>query len=540
MSVTILYGLETKRLVLLWLCLCFLLSVIISPFTAGAETPAEEITFDIKGFAIKGNTLFSRDDILPVLKPFSGQSKTARDVEQARDALERFYHQEGYPAVLVNIPEQTVESGIVRFEVVESEIRRIRITGNRYFTMETILEDLPSLSPGNVLYIPDLQRELAVANRNPDLKISPMLIPGKTMDTIDVELQVEDQLPLHGNLELNNRGTHSTTNLRLNGTISYDNLWQAGHSISLQYQTAPKDTDEVQTVAVSYVLPTPWNPKNLLALYGILSDSETAFGSGFNVVGEGTIIGGRYVIPLPAKGRYAHNVTLGLDYKDFDEELGFETGEDAVYTPITYLPFSISYSSSLPDKTGTTQFSFGVNMAFRGLVTDQREFEVKRFQATGNYLYATAGVERTQTLPWDFSLFGKIDGQLANQPLISNEQYTAGGMKSVRGYKETEEVGDDAFHATLEVRGPDVAASFVEEGAVSFVPYLHYDMAALRTQDPLPGEESSTTIQGAGFGVRGGAFDRLEYEVIWSQALESTSRTDSGDVRFHFQVRYVF
>jgi hemolysin activation/secretion protein len=179
-------------------------------------------------------------------------------------------------------------------------------------------------------------------------------------------------------------------------------------------------------------------------------------------------------------------------------------------------------------------------MAFRGLVTDQREFEIKRFQAKGNYLFATLGIERTQTLPGGFGLFLKIDGQLSNQPLISNEQYVAGGMKSVRGYKENEEVGDDALHGTVEFSTPDLVQLLGREGYPSCGAYAFYDVAGLRIQDPLPGQDEHATLQGAGAGVRGLLFKGFEYELAWAIVLESTDRTDSEDMTFHYIVRYKF
>lgn len=516
-----------------------LLTLAVSAICVADEPGTDDVTFEIKGFAVEGNTLLSTDQLKNVLIPFVGPKKTAQDVEKGRDALERLYHEAGYPTVLVNIPEQSVEQGVVRLQVVESKVRRVRVTGNRYFTMEKILNDLPSFAPGEILYIPRVQEELNQVNRSRDLKVSPLLIPGKELGTIDVELKVEDRLPLHGSLELNNRATHDTTDLRLNASVSYDNLWQKDHSVSLQYQTSPEKTKEVEALAFSYVLPSPLEHNHILALYAIRSDSETAFGSGFNVVGKGTIVGGRYVIPLPPKDRYGHNLTVGLDYKDFDEDLGMGTGE-ALYTPITYLPFSFSYSSSLPDATGVTQFSAGLNMAFRSLVTDQREFEIKRFKATGNYLYLTAGVERNQKLPFNLGLFVKLDGQIASQPLISNEQYVAGGMESVRGYKENEEAGDDAIHGTVELSGPDLGDLFKIRDFFTLTPYLFYDVAALRVQDPLPGEDGNATIQGTGAGVRGTIWKGFEYEAAWAIPLENSNRIDSGDWRTYFVVKYSF
>ncbi|MBI4793845.1 MAG: ShlB/FhaC/HecB family hemolysin secretion/activation protein [Deltaproteobacteria bacterium] len=520
--------------------LIFLLVTILTSPCSGQEEDAAG-TFAITGYRVKGNTIFDGAEMAGITAPYTGPAMTTEQIEQARNAQEKAYHELGYPTVLVNIPEQTVESGTVLLEVVESRIRRVRITGNRYYTMERIRNDLPSLAPGSILYLPRLQEELNRLNRGRDLKVAPVLQPGKNPGTIDVELKVVDRLPLHGSLELSNRASHDTSSLRLNGTLRYENLWQRSHSASLQYQTAPEEPDEVQVFAGSYILPSPWHPDDLLVLYGVASDSDTAFGQGFQVTGKGNMVGVRYVCSLPSYKSYAHNITMGVDYKDFDEELGFETGDEPVFTPVKYAPLSFAYTGSLPDSSGFTQFSAGLNMAFRGLVTDSSEFELKRFGARGNYLYATMGVERHQKLPAGFGLFLKLDGQLASQPLISNEQYSAGGMMSVRGYKESEEMGDNAIHAMAELSAADMTTFFARPWeSVSAVPYVFFDYASLAVRSPLPGQEAGLDLSGTGVGLRGRVTDRISYDLCWAVALSTTEQTESGTDRANFVLKYEF
>ena len=52
-----------------------------------------------------------------------------------------------------------------------------------------------------------------------------------------MDLKVDDTLPLHGSLELNNRYSVNTTPLRLDVGASYDNLWQLNHTIGGSVQT---------------------------------------------------------------------------------------------------------------------------------------------------------------------------------------------------------------------------------------------------------------------------------------------------------------
>ena len=477
------------------------------PFAApgrSGQKPAQGPTFPVAAFLVEGNTILSPDDIQHALEGMVGPGKKPSDIETARSSLEKLYHLKGYPTVLVSIPQQSVKGGIIRLDVTESKIAHVKTAGNRYVTSEKLMQSLPSLKPGNILYAPEVEKEFAKANQDPDMKVTPSLSVGSEPGTVDVTLNVKDQLPLHASLELSNLASPNTTDLRLNAVIHYDNLWQQGHSLSLQYQTSPEDPSEVEVGAAAYMMPAPWNQNHLILLSGIWSDSNTAFGEGFSTVGKGHQFGLRYVLPLPSSAMFAQNVILGVDYKDF-QNIELQGSQGNVSNPaITYFPLSFVYNSNLRDRTGLTQFTAGLNMAFRGLISDEKEFAQNRYDAQGNYLYGTVSAERTQELIAGTKLFVKADGQLSDLPLINNEEYAAGGMETVRGYYQAEELGDNAMHCTVELRGPELVKSRgLADGKIECTPYIFYDLAQLYVLDPLPGQQNTFNLQGTGFGVRG-------------------------------------
>jgi hemolysin activation/secretion protein len=280
-----------------------------------------------------------------------------------------------------------------------------------------------------------------------------------------------------------------------------------------------------------------------IALFGIRSDSRSlSSAEGLLVTGKGNILGTRYIIPLDPYQRYAHNITIGLDYKDIEESIGLDgtSSTEMEKKPVTYLPLSFAYSASLPDSWGMTRFSGGLNVAFRGLVTDSEKFSVKRYNARGNYLYFTAGVERDIKLPAGMGLFMKLDGQISDQPLISSEQYSAGGMLNVRGYKESEAAGDDAWHGTIELSGPDIGSLFGLKDKLAFTPYLFYDLAWLSTKDPLPGENEVARLRGTGIGFRGSFYKGAYYEVALAFPLTSTAKTERYEAKWHFKAGFQF
>jgi len=55
-----------------------------------------------------------------------------------------------------------------------------------------------------------------------------------------LRLKVEDRLPLHAKMELNNQNSPGTPDLRVNSSAVYNNLWQREHSLGLQYNFSPE------------------------------------------------------------------------------------------------------------------------------------------------------------------------------------------------------------------------------------------------------------------------------------------------------------
>ena len=251
--------------------------------------------------------------------PYLGEQKTLDDVERARDALERAYHAAGYLTVLVTIPQQKVEEAVVRLAVTEAPVARLRVMESRYFSPADIKDTVPELAEGNVPNFTEMQKQLANLNRSADRRVTPVLRAGKTPGTVEVDLKVKDQLPLHGSVELNSRQIPNTTLTRLSANVSWDNLWHRQHSLGVTGLVAPQNPDESKVISANYTLPVPTG--GFLALYSVYSDSNVASVGTLNVLGNGVIVGGRYILPLPGSEKFFHTATLGMDYKDFGQNI---------------------------------------------------------------------------------------------------------------------------------------------------------------------------------------------------------------------------
>ncbi|MHB8573805.1 MAG: ShlB/FhaC/HecB family hemolysin secretion/activation protein [Dehalococcoidia bacterium] len=503
-----------------------------------AEAKTEKVQhFDIWEFRVEGNTLLSNIDVERAVYPYLGPQKSIAQVESARKELQQRYRAAGYPTVLVDIPEQQVQHGIVRLRVVEGRIERLRVTGSRYFSPVRIRKEVPALAPNTVPNLPRAQEQLAALNRESgDRSVIPVMRPGRSPGTVEVELKVKDRLPLHGGIEANNRYTEGTTHERLNASLRYDNLWQREHSLAMQYQTSPQNTNEVKALSATYLMHVPDSEK-LLVLYGVRSESNVATLGDINVVGNGNIFGARLIFPFAARASYTHNLVFGVDRKNFKETVML--GADRLNTPIHYTGFSALYSGTRNSETDTTRFSVGPNFGVRGLGNDEQQFADKRFDARPNFLYLRGNVENAHKWFRGTTLYAKLDAQLSDSPLISNEQMSAGGADSVRGYPEAQQLGDYGVQGTIELRtpylGPENAGSLQDLHALMFI-----DGAKLGIHEPLPNQQSSFILSSTGLGMRAMAWRRMNLDLDWARALKDSGSVKKGDTRLHFRLGYGF
>ena len=178
--------------------------------------PKQAATFDLLELRVKGNTKLDKRQLERTIYPFLGLKKSLENVDLARAALEDLYRAQGYQTVSVDIPEQDVKNGIVYLQVVEGKVSSLKVKDSRYFSMGKIKAGVPELAEGNVPHFPTMQKQLTeLSGQSPDRKIQPILRAGDTPGTLEVDLKVKDELPLHGRVELNGRNTSTTSRLRL-------------------------------------------------------------------------------------------------------------------------------------------------------------------------------------------------------------------------------------------------------------------------------------------------------------------------------------
>jgi len=497
--------------------------------TATGAAPAQ--TFDVLEYRVLGNSILPIRDIEGALYPLLGNGKTLKDVEGARKTLEDLYHKKGYGTAFVDIPPQTVQEGVVRLRVTEGTLEKRTIGGARYFADRDVIAQLPASTPGQVLQLAKLQEQLTTVNRETaDRQVVPVLKAGSAPGTVDLALKVDDRLPLHGSLELNNQATVDTHPLRGIVNLSYDDLFGRLDSLALQYQFSPQAFSQVKVFALNYAM----HPiEGLQPSFSYIdSNSNVPVAGTFGVLGVGDITSARLAYAIPETGATLQSVSVGADYKDFRNTIKQDV-TTALVTPITYLSLNAGYAlNARTDRVATTLLL----SADGGVLGSATEFANDRFQARPNFFYVRADLTTTWRLPAGFGLRLRAAGQGAAEALIANEEFSLAGADGVRGYLEAEELVDRGIKGTAQLISPPWRHGDRTLGEL----FLFYDVSRGRVYAALPGQPSDIELRsyGAGLDLLPGA--KLTGSLSWAHVIDAASVTQAGDTRVLFLVRGSF
>ncbi|WP_293882158.1 ShlB/FhaC/HecB family hemolysin secretion/activation protein [Sphingomonas sp.] len=528
--------------------------------------------FPIYAIDVSGVTKLAPGEIENIIYRFTGPDRSNIDVEAARKAIQDAYTVKGYESVLVESPLQTREmfnAGVIAIAVNESPVANVNVTGSKYHSERVLRSQLPSIAQGQPLDFKALQKQFSNADRFPDRKVEFNPKPGTVPGTIDVDLVVKDEFPLHSTMELNNDNSSATSRLRLSGSTRYTDVFKLGHTLSANFIFAPQRKSDSSVVAASYVAPlldSPWT----LSISGYRSNSDIAALGGTNVLGNGYQVGVRAAYRLPVKTG-SQSIGFALDFKNFNQDV-LVGGVSVGRTPIRYIPLTVDYSafggdseSSFAKKFGTSTFGVtaGATLGLRAIkrqlcidtsvgqskVVDRSQcnsslpnrilsdqFTNSAVSSSENFVHFNLGFNYSLATPSDWVFASSWNVQIADVHLVTNEQFSAGGRSTVRGYFESEAVGDQGFVSTFELAGPSLA-TLLGKSVDELRAYAFVDSAYIRSLSVLPGVNSTTRLLGVGGGARLRLFDHISGEVIVGVPLNAGPASKKGEPRMVFVVR---
>jgi hemolysin activation/secretion protein len=429
-----------------------------------------------------------------------------------------------------------VAEGVITLHIIEGELSRIEVEGNKWFRAAYIRQRL-ALGAKPPVRITALQERLQLLQQDERIeRLHAELRPGVQRGESELHVQIAETFPIHMALEFNNYQPPTIGAERGLITLTHQNLTGHGDILSATFgRSAGSDL----YVDASYTMPLTARDTALIMRYRRNDTAvvEELF-QDLNIESKSEIFEITLRHPIyrtltrefvaALTGEHLYGETIFLQGESFPFA-GTENGKSTV----TALRFSLEWIDRLPNQVIAARSRFSVGIDALGATINHSEVPDGQFFA---WLGQFQWVRRLSTQ--DIQLLFRLDVQLSTEPLLPLEQIAVGGRFSVRGYRENQLVRDNALIASLEARLPVVRnkpwADFVQ--LAPFVDFGH----AWNIDQPTPNPK---TIAGIGVGLRWAATLpspirlRPQLEVYWGYPLKhvDTSGSTLQDQGLHIQ-----
>jgi hemolysin activation/secretion protein len=181
-------------------------------------------------------------------------------------------------------------------------------------------------------------------------------------------------------------------------------------------------------------------------------------------------------------------------------------------------------SLSLVAGTGGT---FSQNRVFPILIANSTE-------ATTEFVAVRPQLSRTQVLPENFTLYGNMAGQWANEPLLNLEQFALGGNSSVRGYREGELYSDTGWLGQLELRSPVYWRGANRRVGTQLTAFMDYGEGY--ELDSTAAQSAHEALWGAGAGINFNLGPHVESHILIAWPLLNSAFSQAGHERISFSL----
>lgn len=479
---------------------------------------------------------------------FVGEAVSQESILRLRLSLSMLLAQQGRPFSIIYTPPQDITDGILHLVVQESAVGEVRVEGARYFSTSHYLGRVTQRA-GDPVDAAALNTGIERINRNPFRQAALRVGKGEAPATTDVVIMVEERFPVRVFAGYNNTGTATTTEDRINAGVNWGNAFGLGHQMTAQW-TSDLESRYSRSVSANYIADLPRN--HTLAFFGAYSEIASVPNGGLSTEGTSWQLGANYDLPLPsAAKRYTHTLQFGADFKSSDNNIEF--AQPPFIIPISdnlthIAQVRAEYRGTLADNHGATTASLKLTASPGGLSSenDAAAFAGSRAGAEATYAYANLALTRQTRLDallrgLGWTVLGEL--QLASGNLLGSEQFSGGGVGSVRGYEQGEVVGDNAFFFSQELNLPTFSVlRRVAEGAPldALSPYLFHEYARLWNVDKLPGERPFN-LHSVGVGVRYQVGRHGNVQAAYGWQLRDSGSSDTGDnSRLHFSANLSF
>jgi len=456
----------------------------------------------VKKFEVLGSSVFSDRELEAITTPYLNHQISIVELLQIRTKITELYIDRGYITSGAYLPEQDLQKGIVKIQIVEGGLAEIKVTGLTRLNEDYIKSRL-AIATGKPLNRNRLLEALQLLQINPLIEnISANLSPSLQAGLNDLEVKVTEAPTFSLPITFDNSRTPSVGSERRQIQLNEANLTGLGDRLSLSYS----NTNGSNAFDVSYTI--PFNPYNGTIGVSFGTSASNVIEPPFNIL-DITSNSRNYELTLrqPVLQNAVQDLALGLSLSHRQSSASLLSGlipfpslgaDVDGQTRVTALRFFQEYVQRNEETVfaARSQISLGLNAFGSTINLTAPDSQFVSWRGQTQYVRLLA----PETL-----LLLRTDLQLSDRPLLSQEQISFGGQDNLRGYRQDALLSDNGLLLSAEMRIP-VARMPEISGLLQLVPFCDFGTVWNHQAETNP---DPSTLASLGMGLRFQMSDRL-------------------------------
>jgi hemolysin activation/secretion protein len=533
---------------------------------------ASQPSVQVKGFRFQGSTVFSDAALLdtPVTADkkvggYVNESVTTEALEDIRQALTRKYVGKGYINSGAVLPDQTVDDGIVTYQLVEGRLVDVNVTyidprdpahpkdrgrlRNHYIISRV---RLGGRTPLNIIRLKD---ELEVLRQNPNLtRVNAELRPGTAPGEANLDVQVGESNPYQLGLQVSNRRSPSVGAEQVEILATDRNLTGNGDVLALRYGVNTGGFDAwhwagLDDYSIDYTIPI--TPADTTLTFSYTRTDSLVVEAPFDdlditSLSDTVAVTIRHPFYRSTDMEFAMFLSQGWRQnrtKLLGENFSFSPGAVGGETEVAPIRFGqeLTTRGSADALALRSTFSFGTKYLGATKHADpdlpdgqyfawlgQAQY-VRRVQPSLTKFFTPADASRPAA---DWQLVLRASAQVSTDALLPIEQFAVGGVDTVRGYRENQIVRDNGVAASVELHIPLLTTTSGRR-ILDVIPFVD-----LGYGDNVNPPHNAEFLPSVGVGLQYTPNERVTAQLYYGYALRNVDKeTDNlQDVGIHFNL----
>ena len=500
---------------------------------APATPASDQVKVLVRSLRVTGARAYTEAQLLALTGFKPGAELSMGELQGMTARIADRYHRDGYLLAQAYLPAQDIKDGLVTIAVLEGHYGQVTVRNTSRLSERVINSQLAGIQNGDTVTRAPLDHRLLLLSDNPGVEVRSTLVPGASVGSSDLIVDVMPGKTLSGSLEADNAGSRYTGQYRVGATLNWNEPLGIGDVASLRTLSSGKGLNYARAAYQA-----PLGKAQVGVAYSKLRYELIEEFAPLHAHGTAAIASVYASYPLLRTRDSNLTAQLAYDDKSFHDRMDLTgaAGDKSAQVVMASL-----YGDHRDDLGGggANAFSLTLSNGKLGLETPVlRAVDALTARSNGSYSKFAYSASRVQHLTGALSLAASINGQIASKNLDVSEKMELGGMHAVRAYPEGEAYADQGYVLSLEARLLLASFSPRQRGQVQLLAFVDSG-SVRRDKDPWTSEANSRTLSGAGVGALWSEAGNFMVRAYYARKLGNEMAISAPDKSGRFWIQAV-